>query len=1196
MHTHSLPLLKKELDSFTFLAATSCRVETTYLAIYDPSNGFYAESQYGDVLADPDEGCKIISHYLNGEFKEISDLEEHPELNHLPCLDGFSSMAALPIPLTDLKLEGLLLILDRDGKTLSPDEITSLQLIGNLVANHVRLQNNQDKVKVLEERVREATRIGRLGYWELDLLHGKLFWSEEVYRICGVNPETFELSRENFYNLVHPEDREDLIAQREGILAGKQDMLDIEHRLITPDGSIKWVRERGYLAEGAKNSLSFQGTMQEITEQKFHEEEAAQHSRFIESTLDNVPLGIVVNRISTGEITYVNPYFTALFGWKQSEMSTIHDSMEKVLPDPEVRAKRKEQVGEYLTKGDSSIMEWKGIEAFTKDNQRLIININTIPIYEQDLVISTVVDETESHKNKADLKASNDRFQLVSKAAWETIYDWDIRNGIRTWSENDYINLQGEHNKSAASNYRKWLIRLHPEDRNRVLDGLDKVLNGKESLWAASYRFREDDGTGYLHLRDRGHIIRNDKGEAIRMVGAVLNVTDEVNREQQLTVFESAIENTKDAVLITEIQPGLAPKEYPICYANRAYEMLSGYNRQELIGETPSILHGPLTDPTEIFRAVKDIGQSRTADVDIVNYKKNGEPYWVNLSISPVIDEKGRTTHYISIQREISMQKAEQLNRNLIQKISQIFSKNWGLQEVLDASISHIGNALPIALAELRLVNEYSGELELITAYSKNENFKAILDGMDSVEYREGHGIHSRIFNEISDIAIPDLDQEESRIPNFKEYQEAGLKAAYGLPLLANKKLIGTLVVYSKYTSKNYKQIMDRRMQDIPYYLGTEIHRKQLLDQLELIFASVPDLICTADSNGFVKKVNKTVSEQFGYEPEEIIGRHFTEFVYEEDLERAIVEFQNVVQGSPTPYFEVRYLNKSGEPRWLAWSINVPDQGGDIFCVAKDISEKKAIEQELLTLNDTLRDKNEKLAVSNMELEQFAYVASHDLQEPLRMISGFLTQLSKKYDNILDEKGKTYIHYAVDGAKRMRNIIMDLLEYSRLGRSEEIREDVDVNKVLDQIESMYGILINKTGAVIERPKNFPTVYTYQVLLFQVFQNLIDNALKYRKDNEAPRIKITFEDLGKHYEFTVADNGIGIPAEYFEKIFVIFQRLHTKSEYSGTGMGLTTTKKILEVLGGTIKVDSDPGEGSTFTFTVEKSCEKILENS
>ena len=226
------------------------------------------------------------------------------------------------------------------------------------------------------------------------------------------------------------------------------------------------------------------------------------------------------------------------------------------------------------------------------------------------------------------------------------------------------------------------------------------------------------------------------------------------------------------------------------------------------------------------------------------------------------------------------------------------------------------------------------------------------------------------------------------------------------------------------------------------------------------------------------------------------------------------------------------------------------------------------------------------LAVSNEELEQFAYVASHDLQEPLRMVTGFLTQLEKKYGTVLDEKGKKYIDFAVDGAKRMRQIILDLLEYSRAGRMLDNRENIDLNELIREIQILYRKKIEEKKAIIAFDA-LPLIYGYNSPLRQVFQNLISNALKYCKDDIPARINVIAEELEHHWKFAVTDNGIGIAQEYFDRIFIIFQRLHNKDEYSGTGMGLAITKKIIESMGGKIWLSSEEGKGTTFYFTILK---------
>jgi signal transduction histidine kinase len=251
------------------------------------------------------------------------------------------------------------------------------------------------------------------------------------------------------------------------------------------------------------------------------------------------------------------------------------------------------------------------------------------------------------------------------------------------------------------------------------------------------------------------------------------------------------------------------------------------------------------------------------------------------------------------------------------------------------------------------------------------------------------------------------------------------------------------------------------------------------------------------------------------------------------------------------------------------------------------LAKKEEYATQLNKLNNELQNQTQILSISNAELEQFAYVASHDLQEPLRMVTSFLTQLEKKYGDVVDDKGRQYIHFAVDGAKRMRQIILDLLDFSRVGRTEDDLEEIDFNKLINEILALYRRQIEEEKARITF-ENLPTFQTYKTPIRQVFQNLVSNSLKYSKTSIAPVISISCKETKTHFQFLVKDNGIGIAPEYFDKIFIIFQRLHNKDEYSGTGMGLAIAKKIIENLGGKIWVESEEGKGSTFYFTLLKT--------
>lgn len=223
---------------------------------------------------------------------------------------------------------------------------------------------------------------------------------------------------------------------------------------------------------------------------------------------------------------------------------------------------------------------------------------------------------------------------------------------------------------------------------------------------------------------------------------------------------------------------------------------------------------------------------------------------------------------------------------------------------------------------------------------------------------------------------------------------------------------------------------------------------------------------------------------------------------------------------------------------------------------------------------------------SNAELEQFAYVASHDLQEPLRKVASFCQLLERRYGDKLDERGVEYIAFAVDGAKRMQALINDLLTFSRVGRLNAAYADVDMNVALDTaLENLSTAVEEADATIVVDRGSLPTIHGDPTLLSMVWQNLIGNAVKFRRPDIAPRIVIECEPRHDQWLFTVSDNGIGIDEEFVDKVFVIFQRLHVRDAYSGTGIGLALCKKIIEHHGGTIGIDTSYTEGTRFRFTL-----------
>lgn len=266
-------------------------------------------------------------------------------------------------------------------------------------------------------------------------------------------------------------------------------------------------------------------------------------------------------------------------------------------------------------------------------------------------------------------------------------------------------------------------------------------------------------------------------------------------------------------------------------------------------------------------------------------------------------------------------------------------------------------------------------------------------------------------------------------------------------------------------------------------------------------------------------------------------------------------------------------LDEAQRPIWISGTI-------------LDITQRKKLELELKQLNNNLEKRAVELRASNAELERFAYVASHDMQEPLRMVSSFLTLLEKRLNDQLDDTAKKYIHFAIDGSERMKRLIQDLLQYSRIGKGDKDKAPVPLHEVVAAVLQMYAPTLEETGANVQMDE-LPVVIGNKTQLTQLFQNLVGNALKYRSE-DTPLIKIGCKEENGEWLFSVSDNGIGIDPKFYAKVFVIFQRLHNKSEFSGTGIGLAICKKIIENHGGRIWVESTPGKGSTFYFTIPKN--------
>lgn len=371
-------------------------------------------------------------------------------------------------------------------------------------------------------------------------------------------------------------------------------------------------------------------------------------------------------------------------------------------------------------------------------------------------------------------------------------------------------------------------------------------------------------------------------------------------------------------------------------------------------------------------------------------------------------------------------------------------------------------------------------------------------------------------------------------------------------------------------------------------YLGEhmrseEILKEQLrrLRELRELLDLAHDAIIVREPDGTISFWNRGAQELYGWSPEEAISRNADELMQPE-ASKSWEIVQEALTKQRRWEAELVHRTRSGEKVIInsRWSPKLDQEGrlARVLEINENITDRKEAEEKLIAMTNSLKRTNE-------ELRQFAYVASHDLQEPLRVVGNYTQLLEKRYKEKLDEKGTRFMNHIVEAVRRMRGLINDLLSYSRIETRGGEKKEASSDKMLDQALDNLSMGIEESGATITRDE-LPVIVADRGQMARLFQNLVSNAIKFRGENP-PEIHVSARETDEGWLFSVKDNGIGISMEYSDKIFQIFQQLHPNSEYKGSGIGLAICKRIIERHGGEIWVESEPGAGSCFYFTIPK---------
>ena len=837
-----------------------------------------------------------------------------------------------------------------------------------------------------------------------------------------------------------------------------------------------------------------------------------------------------------GTILEVNKAGCDLFGYSVEELRQV--GRKGVLDHSEISLHEKLKERKETGKARAELV---GIR---KSGEKFPIEISShlfLDMNGEERTSTFIIDITERKKIDNTLLKSEYYLQEAQKMAKMGSWNFDLKAEKLTWTEGLH-HVFGTDRETFLETYGSFINLVIEEDKAFVLEtSRHSQLTGEP--FNIEYRIITPAGENRI-IEEFGHSEKNADGDIIRLFGTAQDITERKQAEQVLKLsekkYKTLFEDNPLPMFIWDFET------LNIIDCNEEALIKYGYTREEFLQlnirdirpkEDVSLLEKSTANEVVYGQIHKEAWR---------HLKKNGELMLVEIT-GHLMDYNGR-------------------------KVS------------------------------LVLVNDITEKKKLEVLLSKSNRLAAI--GSWEIDVVKGTVYWSDITKEIREVDldfVPDLKtgisyfkegkSKETISQRVKECIEKGTAWDEELQFFTHKgnlkwiRTIGEAEIINDKCIKIYGSF-----QDINERKKAEISLAESENRFRTILEAEPECVKLLDSSGKVVMINSAGLAMIEADNEsQILGTNVLDIVLPEHR----VAFSNLTKrvfkgDSGKLVFEIKGFK--GTRRWMETHA-VPlknDQGAivSLLGITRDITQRIDYENSLKQLNETLEQNVQKLAISNKELEQFAYVASHDLQEPLRMITSFLDLLEKKYGNTIDDKGKQYIHFAVDGAVRMRQIILDLLEFSKIGRLETEMGEVNINELVNSVLLLNRSQIKESNATIEVEK-LPIINSHKTPLIQVFQNLIGNALKYRHSETAPAIKIKCSDISGYWMFSVADNGIGINKDSYEKIFDIFQRLHNKDEYSGSGIGLAIVKKIIDNLDGKIWLESEEGKGSIFYFTIPK---------
>jgi len=919
--------------------------------------------------------------------------------------------------------------------------------------------------------------------------------------------------------------------------------------------------------------------------------------------------GIGIGGISGG-VFYMNPALLSIIGAASLSEMQAYGYMN--LYQAKIQKQLENKIFPKLFKdgsweGNLVLCRIDGEEIVTKNKMAILSDESGDPMAICNLVedISHTVklqEELELYQNHLEVlvEERTTHLNLALGALNAGVFKFETQTGDMIWDQRSFQLFQVDHKKFKLT-FDAWSELVNDEDLPEVLNEFEDTLQakGNHSL-TLEYRLK-DESNGLVYINASGYISRDKNGRSQWVYGLHTDISERKRQEYELLEQKSALEYQQS--LMDALMDNVPDYVYFKDEKSRFLKVSDSMNKRHKLGGNSLIGKSDVDIHTDVnaklrFKQEMDILNTGKPLVDHHEIEEviNGEKVWLSTTKMPLTNSNGKVLGTFGISKDITpfvKQKEELLkNSELNQCLIHLHEIEYtGEKDFITQALNRIQELSGSDIAYLHYYNEETKEIALGSWSSSTlENCKTVYDEHYPLEMA---GIWGDAVRKRKPIIINDYP----KLKTAKGLPDGHfpLLRHLGVPIFDGKQIMGIVGVGNKnsdYTQADVDQlqILTRNLSGLLLGIKNVIALKESEKKFRVIFENMNEGFALHemiyDDNGkpFDYKfldINPAFETMTGLSESVAKNKTIREIMpgIENDPADWIGQYGAVVKDGSTITLE-NY--SEALKKWFRVHAFSPQEGK--FAVTfSDITLNKEQEQEI---QDTLVD----LQRSNADLEQFAYVASHDLQEPLRKVKNYAELLERRFPEDLDDKAINYLRIINSGAGRMQHLIQDLLRFSRVSTQGKSFEKVDLNTVVDEVKSNLEVAIAESEAIIV-VKDLPSVSADSSQIYQVFQNLVSNSLKFRGDKN-PKITISAKKRKKEWEVLVKDNGIGMDMKYADRIFVVFQRLHTRTEYPGTGIGLALVKKIVERHGGTIWIDSKIGKGSSFTFTFPLEEKKI----